>query len=214
LDDPAATQYIERVAQNVANNSDARIPITARVIDSDSLNALTLPGGYQYLNRGLLFRLEGEGELASVLARGIAHTVLRSATREATKGQLTQLSTIPLILMGPPGSSSSGLSLAIPLTQLKERRDEELDADYFGMQYLYKAGYDPECFTSFVQRIWGAGAATTEKVPKVMSTYPPLDERLAAAKRPFSMKLMIIRVIIHIFCVGLPISLSVRRFSR
>jgi predicted Zn-dependent protease len=182
LDDPTVMEYIERVAQNVANNSDARMPITVRVIDSETLNAFTLPGGYQYVNRGLLLRLEGEGELASVLARGIAHTALRSATRQATKGQLTQLSTIPLILMGPPGSSSSGLPLAIPLAELKMRRDEELDADYFGMQYLYKAGYDPKCFTSFVQRIWGPGAAATEKVPKVMSTYPPLDERLAALR--------------------------------
>jgi len=182
LDDTTLTQYIERVAQNVANNSDARMPITVRMIDSDTLNAITLPGGYQYVNRGFLLRLEGEGELASMLARGIAYTALRSATRAATMSQLTQLSTVPLLVMGPPGSSFTGLSLAIPLTQLKMRRDDELDADYFGVQYLYKAGYDPKCFTSFVERIWGSGAAVTEKVPKALSTYPPLDERLAALR--------------------------------
>ena len=185
LDDPTATEYIERVAQNVANNSDARMPITVQVIDSDTLNAFALPGGYQYVNRGLLLRLEGEGELASVLARGIGHTALRSATREATKWQLT-FSTIPLIMMGPPGSPTSGFPLAIPLGLLKMRRDHELDADYFGIQYLYKAGYDPRCFTSLVQRLWGSGAAATEKVPNALSTYPPLDERLAALRSEIS----------------------------
>ena len=179
LNDPAVTEYIDKVAQNVAKNSDARLPIVVRVIDSDVANSFTLPGGYQYINRGLLLRLENEAELASALARGIAHTALRSATKEASKGELMQLATIPLILSGPVGSSSNGVPLAIPMAQLKARRDDESDADYFGVQYIYKAGYDPKSFVSFVQRIWGSGITPTTKTPKVFSTYPPLDERLA-----------------------------------
>jgi len=186
LNDPAVTEYIDKVAQNVAKNSDARLPIVVRVIDSDVANSFTLPGGYQYINRGLLLRLENEAELASALARGIAHTALRSATNEATKGELMQLSTIPLILLGPVGSSSNGVPLTVPVAQLKARRDAESDADYFGVQYLYKTGYDPKCFVSFVQRTWGSGIAPTTKTAKVFNTYPPLDERLATLQSEIS----------------------------
>lgn len=184
LNDPTVTEYIDKVAQNVAKNSDARLPIVVRVIDSDVANSFTLPGGYQYVNRGLLLRLENEAELASALARGIAHTALRSATKEATKGELMQLATIPL--SGPVGSSSNGVPLTVPVAQLKARRDDESDADYFGVQYLYKAGYDPECFVSFVQRTWGSGTPPTTKTATVFSTYPPLDERLATLQSEIS----------------------------
>jgi len=118
LNDPIVTEYVGRVAQNVANNSDAHIPVAVRVIDSDVVNASTLPGGYQYIIRGLLLQLHGEAELASLMARGIAHTALRSATRAATKGELMQLATVPLILT-PVGWSST-----IPLTELKMRRQD------------------------------------------------------------------------------------------
>jgi len=186
LSDPIVTEYIGRVAQNVANNSDSHIPVTVRVIDSDVVNAFTLPGGHQYINRGLLLQLHAEAELASLLARGIAHTALRSTTREATKGQLMQLATVPLILSEPGSLTPVGWSLTIPLTELKIRRQDELDADYFGVQYLYKAGYDPKCFTDFVQRIWGTSSATAKNVPKVFSTFPPLDERLVALQNEIS----------------------------
>lgn len=156
LTDPAIRDYIDRVAQAVAKNSDAVMPITVRVIDSDSVDAFTLPGGYQYVSRGLLLRLDGEGELASVLARGIAHTALRSTTTLATKAETMLVSS-----------------------------DDELDADYFGAQYLYKTGYDPECFINFVQRIWGSGATGT-KVSAGFRSYPPLDERLAALRSEIS----------------------------
>lgn len=182
LNDPAVTQYIDKLAQNVAKNSDARLPILVRVIDSDVANSFTLPGGYQYVNRGLLLRLEGEAELASVLARGIAHTSLRSGTNAATRSEAMQLAMIPLMLSMPwPGDSSANATpLEIPSSLLKLRQDDELDADYFGVQYLYKAGYDPKCFTSFVQRIWASGPASAKRSPKILSFYPSVDIRLAA----------------------------------
>jgi predicted Zn-dependent protease len=185
LKDPAITVYVERVAQNVAHNSDAHFPVTVTVIDSDSVNAFTLAGGYQYITRGLLLRLEGEGELASVLARGIAHTALRSATREATKSQMMQLATIPAAPLGTAGPTPNDINLAIPLTSLKMRRDDELDADYFGVQYLYKAGYDPKAFTDFILRVWGTSTAG-EKLPTNLSTFPPVDERLADLRKEIS----------------------------
>ncbi len=186
VQDPAVIEYIERVAQNVTKHSDAEIPITVRVIDSDAVTTFTLAGGYQYVSRGLLLKLENEGELASLLSRGIAHTALRSATTLATKAQLIQAATIP-VASAPSRSSASGVPLTVPLSQLKMRRDDELDADYFGIQYVYKAGYDPKCFTTFLQRIWGSNAAgATDSASKVLSSYPPLDERLVALRKEIS----------------------------
>lgn len=185
LKDPAIMVYIERVAQNVAHNSDAHFPITVTVINSDSVNAFTLAGGYQCVTLGLLLRLEEEGELASMLARGIAHTALRSATREATKKEMMQLASIPAGPLGTGVPTANGVNLAIPLTVLKMRRDDELDADYFGVQYLYKAGYDPKTFTDYVQRVWGT-STTSEKLPTNLSMYPPVDERLAALGKEIS----------------------------
>jgi len=185
MQDPSVIEYVEKVAQNVTKHSDAEIPITVRVIDSDAVTTFTLAGGYQYVSRGLLLKLENEGELASVLARGIAHTALRSATTQATKAQL-MAATVPVLASGP-SSSSARQAPTTSLIQLKMKRDDELDADYFGIEYVYKAGYDPECFTSFLQRIWGFNAtAANDSVSKVFGTYPPLDERLAALKKEIS----------------------------
>jgi len=177
LTDPAITDYIDRVAQAIAKNSDALMPITVRVIDSDSIQTFTLPGAYQYVSRGLLLRLAGEGEMASVLARGIAHTALRSTTTLATKAEIMRPSSIT--------PDAGGFPMAVALTSVEMHSDDELDADYFGVQYLYKTGYDPECFVSFVQRIWGSGA-TASKHHAAFRAYPPLDERLAALRSEIS----------------------------
>jgi predicted Zn-dependent protease len=112
---------------------------------------------------------------------------LRSGT-PATRGEAMQLAMIPLMLSmpWPVDSSVNATPFAIATSLLKLRQDDELDADYFGVQYLYKAGYDPKCFTSFVQRIWASGTASTKKSPKVLSFYPPVDVRLAALQSEIS----------------------------
>jgi len=185
LDDPAVTDYVNRLAQKIAQNSDARLPITIRVIDSDVLDAFTLPGGFQYINTGLILQTEGEAELAGVLARGIAHTSIRSSTKDATKGELMQLSTVPLTL-GPGGwagyGSYEGLNLSIPVTYFKYRRDAERAADYFGLQYLYKAGYDPVCLSRFIERVWPL-IVGGKSIPKTFDPYPPLPERVENMKK-------------------------------
>jgi len=177
--DPSITAFVERVAQNVERNSDKHMPITIKLIDTEEAKAFTLPGGHQYITRGLLLRLESEGELASVIARGIALTALRSNTKIATKAEILQLSTIPIPSSGKGGAPNSGVPLAIPLLELKARREAELDADYFGVQYLYKSGYDAKCFLDFVARIGDAN----KTVPETFSQYPPLPQRLQALQK-------------------------------
>ena len=154
VDDPVVSEYVNRVGQNLVRNSDAKVPFTIKVVDSDQINAFALPGGFFYVNSGLILRADSEAELAGVMAHEIAHVAARHGTRNATKGQLAQMATIPLILLGPGGWAGygiyQGLNFAIPMSFLKFSRDAEREADYLGLEYMYKAGYDPNAFVSFL----------------------------------------------------------------
>jgi len=135
IDDPVVTEYVNRVGQNLVRNSDARVPFTIKVIDSDEVNAFALPGGFFYVNSGLILRAQEESELAGVMAHEISHVTARHGTKNATKGQILQLATIPLILLGPAGLAGyglyEGLNIALPLTYLKFGRDAEREADFW-----------------------------------------------------------------------------------
>lgn len=183
IHDQATQAYLDRLTQTISQNSDAQFPITTRVVDNADSFAVTLAGGYQYISRGLLVKMENEGELAAVIARGIAHTSLRSATGLATRANLMKVVSIPLIFVGPEGgtgSSTSDNDVSAPLTLLKFSRDDESAADYFGIQYQYKSGYSPECFLSFIQKIWPTKA---QPALKAFSSFPPLPERLEALRK-------------------------------
>ncbi len=140
IDDPVVTEYVNRVGQNLVRNSDARVPFTIKVIDSDEVNAFALPGGFFYVNSGLILRAQEESELAGVMAHEISHVTARHGTKNATKGELMQMATIPLMLLGPVGWAGyglyEGLNIAIPLTYLKFNRDSEREADFLGPQRL------------------------------------------------------------------------------
>jgi predicted Zn-dependent protease len=182
IDDPIVTEYVNRVGQNLVRNSDARVPFTIKVIDSDEVNAFALPGGFFYVNSGLILRAQEESELAGVMAHEISHVTARHGTKNATKGELMQLATIPLILLGPGGWAGygiyQGLNLAIPITYLKFSRDAEREADFLGLQYMYKAGYDPNSYVTFFERIQADEKRRPGTIPKVFSTHPPTPERI------------------------------------
>ncbi len=182
IDDPIVTEYVNRVGQNLVRNSDARVPFTIKVIDSDEVNAFALPGGFFYVNSGLVLRAQEESELAGVMAHEISHVCARHGTKNATKGELMQLATIPLILLGPGGWAGygmyQGLNLAIPVTYLKFSRDAEREADYLGIQYMYKTGYDPNSYVTFFERIQADEKRRPGTIPKVFSTHPPTPERI------------------------------------
>src|SRR6266702_4152196 len=182
IDDPVVTEYVNRVGQNLVRNSDARVPFTIKVIDSDEVNAFALPGGFFYVNSGLILRAQEESELAGVMAHEIAHVAARHGTKQATKGDIIQLATIPLILLGPGGWAGYGIyqaaNLAIPLTYLKFSRDDERQADFFGLEYMYKAGYDPNSYVTFFERVQADERRRPGTIPKVFSTHPPTPERI------------------------------------
>ncbi len=190
IDDPAVGEYVNRIGQNLVRNSDAQVPFTIKVIDSDEVNAFALPGGFFYVNSGLVLRADEEAELAGVMAHEIAHVAARHGTRNASKAELAQLAMIPLILLGPGGWAGygiyQGLNLAIPLTFLRFSRGAEAEADYLGLQYMYKAGYDPNAFVSFFEKVQAEERRRPGTIPKVFSTHPPTPDRIAAAQKEIS----------------------------
>src|SRR5258706_1529607 len=187
IDDPVVTEYVNRVGQNLVRNSDARVPFTIKVIDSDEANAFALPGGFFYVNSGLILRAQQESELAGVMAHEIPHVTARHGTKNVTRGQILQLATIPLLLLGPAGLAGyglyEGLNVALPLTYLKFSRDAKREVDFLGLQYIYKAGYDPNAYVTFFDRIQPDENRRPGTIPKVFSTHPPTPERIQNAQK-------------------------------
>jgi predicted Zn-dependent protease len=187
IDDPVVTEYVNRVGQNLVRNSDARVPFTIKVIDSDEVNAFALPGGFFYVNSGLILRAQEEAELAGVMAHEIAHVAARHGTKQATKGEIMQLASIPAMIFLPYSWAGygiyQGMNLAIPLTFLKFSRDAEREADFLGLQYMYKAGYDPNAYVSFFERIQADEKRRPGTVSKIFSTHPPTPDRIENAQK-------------------------------
>src|SRR5437764_13795170 len=155
IDDPVVNEYVNRVGQNLVRNSDAKVPFTIKVIDSDDINAMALPGGFFYVNSGLVLAADNEAELAGVMAHEIAHVCARHATRQMTRGQWANFATLPLIFLGGPAGYAArmGASLLVPTAFMKFSRSFEAEADHLGVQYMYHAGYDPQQFISMFEKM-------------------------------------------------------------
>jgi beta-barrel assembly-enhancing protease len=180
INDPVITEYVNRIGQNLVKNSDAKVPFTIKVIDSDEVNAMALPGGFFYVNSGLILAADEEAELAGVMAHEIAHVCAHHAAREQTRANYAQLGTIPLIFMG--GWTGYGLyeaaSIGIPITFLHFSREFEGQADYLGVQYMYRAGYDPQAFVTFFEKIQNLEKRKPGAVSKAFSTHPQTPDRI------------------------------------
>ena len=184
IDDPVIAEYVSRVGQNLVRNSDAKVPFTIKVLDSEEVNAFALPGGFFFVNSGLVLKAESESELAGVMAHEIAHVAARHGTKQATRGEIVNLASIPLIFMGgwTGYAIRQGAGLAIPMGFLNFSRGFEREADYLGLQYLYKTGYDPTSFVDFFEKIQSMEKKKPGTVSKVFSTHPMTDDRIKAAQ--------------------------------
>ena len=182
IDDPVISEYVNRVGQNIVRNSDAQVPFTIKVLDDDEVNAFALPGGFFYVNSGLIKLAETESEMAGVMAHEIAHVTARHGTRQATKGQIANYASIPLAIFLPGGwigyGVYQGVQFAVPLTFLKFSRGYEKDADFLGLQYLYKSGYDPTSMITFFERIQAQQKRKKNAAAKMFSSHPPTSKRI------------------------------------
>jgi predicted Zn-dependent protease len=180
VDDSFSAEYINRLAQNLARNSDLKVPVTAKLIDSVEVNAFALPGGFLFVNTGLVLKAETEAELASAMAHEIAHVAARHGTRQASRGQMINLASLPLIFLGgwPGYAVRQGASLALPLTFLKFSRSFEQEADLLGLQYLYKAGYDPTAFVDFFERMEALEKKKPGTVSMLFRSHPRMATRI------------------------------------
>jgi len=180
INDPVITEYVNRVGQNIVRNSDAQVPFTIKVIDSDVVNAMALPGGFFYVNSGLILAADEEAEMAGVMAHEIAHVAACHYGREMTRANLLQMASIPFIFMGGAigyaGYEAAGL--AIPMTFLRFSRGFEAEADYLGVEYMYRAGYDPSAFVSFFEKIQAMEKKKPGTLSKAFDTHPQTPDRI------------------------------------
>jgi len=186
IQDPVVTEYVNRIGQNLVRNSDAKVPFTIKVIDSDEINAFALPGGFFYVNSGLLLAADEEAELAGVMAHEIAHVCARHATREMTRANYAQIATTPLMFVitswGMYEATNIALGLAMPMAFMKFSRNFESEADYLGLEYMYKAGYDPQAFVSFFEKIEAREKKKPGTLSKAFASHPPTPERIAKSE--------------------------------
>ena len=181
IQDPVVNEYVNRIGQNLVRNSDAKVPFTIKVVDSDDINAFALPGGFFYVNSGLILAADDEAELAGVMAHEIAHVAARHQTREMTRANYVSMASIPLILINSWGlyeAANAGLSLALPVTFMKFQRGFEAEADYLGLQYMYKAGYDPQAFIAFFEKVQALEKEKPGKLAKAFATHPQTPDRI------------------------------------
>jgi beta-barrel assembly-enhancing protease len=185
VEDPTINEYVNRVGQNLVRNSDAKVPFTIKVVESDEINAFALPGGFFYVNTGLILAADDESELAGVMAHEIAHVAARHGTEQASKAELINFASIPLIFMGGVGGFAlrQAAGFLIPMQFLQFSRKDESEADYLGLQYLYRTGYDPGAAVSFFEKLQAKESAKPGSVSKMFSTHPPTGDRIEMSKK-------------------------------
>src|SRR5579864_9541706 len=186
--DPEVTEYINRIGQNLVRNSDSLVPFTIKVIDSDDINAFALPGGFFYVDSGLILAAENEAELDGVMAHEIAHVAACHAARGRTRGQLMNMASLPMMMVGGPigYAAYETLTIATPLTFLKFSRKFESEADFLGIQYMYKAGYDPQALTAFFEKVKVMEKRPQNAVVKAFQTHPQTPDRIAKTQDEIS----------------------------
>ncbi len=180
VSDPLIAEYVNRVAQNIVLNSDAKVPFTIKVIDSNEVNAFALPGGFLYVHRGVIDAADNEAELAGVIAHEIAHVAARHGVEQASKGQLVNYASIPLIFVGGIGGyiAQQVAGLAIPLGFLKFSRGAEKEADRLGAQYMWASGYDPNALITFFEKLQAKEKKKPGTLAKIFMSHPMTGDRI------------------------------------
>jgi beta-barrel assembly-enhancing protease len=185
ITDPVVNEYVNRLGQNLARNSDTHLPFTIKILDIEEPNAFALPGGYMFVNAGTLLLADDESELAGVLAHEIGHVAACHAAREATRGTLASLAMIPVMIM-TGGLAGLGVNevanLTVPAAFSKFGRNFEAQADYLGIQYAYKAGYDPVGMINFFEKLQALEKKRPGFVSKLYGDHPQTPDRIGKSQ--------------------------------
>ena len=185
--DPVVTEYVNRIGQNIVRNSDCKVPFTIKVIDTDQINAFALPGGFFYVNSGLILAANNEAELAGVMSHETAHVCAHHAVREMTRANMAQIAMVPLMMT--TGYTWTGYeiyqatNLMIPMAFLEFSRKFEAQADYLGVQYMYRAGYDPQAFVQFFEKIEDLDKQKPGVVSRLFMSHPPTPHRIMETEK-------------------------------
>ena len=188
VDDPIIAEYINRLGQNLARNSDVTFPVTFKLIEADEINAFTLPGGYIFINTGLLELSGDEAELASAIAHEIGHAAARHATRQASRNQLVNLGTLPLAVLGGPAARVA-MNAAMPMAYMRFSREFETEADLLGLQYLWKSGYDPSATVDLFEALASTEKRQPGSVSKLFRSHPLTPDRIEKTQKNIDMML-------------------------
>jgi predicted Zn-dependent protease len=180
VEDPVIVEYINKVGQNLVLHSDAKVPFTIKVVDTDEINAFALPGGFFYVNKGLILAADNEAEIAGVMSHEIAHVAARHGVEQASKGQLVNWGSLPLIFLGGWGGFAARqlAGVAIPLGFLKFSRGAEEEADKLGVQYLWASGYDPHAMATFFEKLMAKEKKKPGTMGRLFSTHPIVSDRI------------------------------------
>jgi predicted Zn-dependent protease len=184
LDDAVITEYVDRVGQNLVRNSDAMVPLTIKVVDSDEINASALPGGFLYVNSSLILAADDEAEFAAVLAHEIAHIAARHGTESASKARLFNVLSMPLIFIGGPAGIAihQAGTLLVPMQFFRFSRKAETEADFLGIEYLYKTGYDPWASIRFFEKLQARQSVDRGGISELFASHPPTADRIRKAR--------------------------------
>lgn len=182
IDDPIISEYINRLGQNLARNSDVTFPVTFTLIESGEINAFTLPGGYVFINTGLLELSGNEAELASAIAHEIGHAAARHATRQASRDRLLKFGTLPLAILGGPAARVV-VNETMPIASMKFSREFENEADLLGVEYLWKAGYDPNASIDLFEALASTEKRQPGSVSKLFRAHPLTPDRIEKTQK-------------------------------
>jgi predicted Zn-dependent protease len=185
VSDPVVTEYVNRLGQNLVRNSDAQVPFIFKILESDQVNAMSLPGGFVYVDTATILAADGEAELAGVMAHEIAHVAARHATRQLTRSQYANIGTLPLIFMGGGVGFAvrTAAGIGLPMTFMSFQRGFEAEADYLGLQYMYKAGYDPQSFVTFFEKLEAMEKRKPGTLAKTFASHPQTPDRIAQSQQ-------------------------------
>jgi beta-barrel assembly-enhancing protease len=184
VEDPVISDYVDRIGQNLVKHSDAKVPFHIKVVDTDEVNAFAFPGGYFYVNKGLILAADNEAELAGVMAHEISHVCARHATERMSKAQYIQFAAIPALFVGGYWTQTAiqnALGLGINLELMGITRASEKDADQLGIQYLWNTGYDPNAMVSFFEKLQQQEKTKPGKLSGFFRTHPFTSDRIVAA---------------------------------